>query len=279
MGAGTSRAFRFGVVATPTSGGRAWRDEVRRIADLGFGSVLMPDGVRLPSPFPALAMAATVSEGLRVGTFVAATPLRSPGSAAWEAHSLTTLTDGRFELGIGTGIPHTVAQGAALLGTAELDPAQRLERVGATVRALRDREAGGARTPILIAAGGPRSRALAAQEADTVTLATAPDTPASEVAGLVADVRKRAGDRGEEIEFAANTFVVGDEVPPEMARWTGVDPARLAERDALTILPGDPRRAADVLRRRRAEVGVSYVLVPAMFADALAPAVAELAGT
>ena len=280
MGAGTSRAFRFGVVATPTSGGKAWREAVRRIAGLGYGSVLMPDGVGLPSPFPALAMAAAVEEGLRVGTFVAATPLRSPSTAAWEAQSLTALTDGRFELGIGTGIPQAVAQGAALLGTGELTAAQRRERIGETLRALREREEqrGGPRTPVLIAAGGPRARELAAREADTVTLATAPDTPASEVAGLVADVRERAGERGADIEFAANTFVVGDDVPPEMARWTGVDPARLAEADALTILPGDPRRAADEIRRRRAEVGISYVLVPEMFADTLAPAVAELSG-
>lgn len=292
MDAGTSRAFRFGVVATPHAGGKAWRETVRRIAGLGYGSVLMPDGVGLPSPFPALAMAAAVDDGLRVGTFVAATPLRSAGTAAWEAHSLTELTDGRFELGIGTGIPQAIGHGAALLGGAELSARERLDRVAETLRALREREdehagrqpAGrerheGRRTPVLIAAGGPRARDLAAREADTVTAATAPDTPASEVAELVADVRNRAGARGADIEFAANTFVVGDDVPPQMARWTGVDPARLRERDALTILPGDPRRAADELRRRRAEVGISYVLVPELFAEALAPAVAELDGT
>ncbi|TCK25142.1 LLM class flavin-dependent oxidoreductase [Pseudonocardia endophytica] len=278
---GGERAFRFGVVATPRAGGRAWRETVRRLAGLGYGSVLMPDGVGLPSPFPALAMAATVDEGLRVGTFVAATPLRSGPTAAWEAWSLTALTDGRFELGIGTGIPQSVGQGAALLGGDELTARQRLGRVEETLGALREREEqrSGTRTPVLIAAGGPRSRALAAREADTVTLATAPDTPASEVATLVADVRERAGARGADIEFAANTFVVGDDVPPEMARWTGVDPARLAERDALTILPGDPRRAADEIRRRRADVGISYVLVPETFAATLAPAVAELAGS
>ena len=292
MGAGTSRAFRFGVVATPHAGGKAWRESVRRIAGLGYGSVLMPDGVGLPSPFPALAMAAAVDARLRVGTFVAATPFRSAATAAWEAQSLTALTDGRFELGIGTGRPQTVAQGAALLGGAELTPAQRLGRVGETLRALREREEqhggrqpaepgqpGGRRTPVLIAAGGPRALELAAREADTITPAVAPDTPAAEVARLVADVRGRAGERGADIEFAVNTFVVGDDVPPEMARRTGVDPARLAERDALTVLPGDPRRAADEIRRRRAEVGISYVLVPEMFAEALAPAVAELAGT
>lgn len=281
MATGTARAFRFGVVATPHAGGAAWREAVRRIAGLGYGSVLMPDGVGLPSPFPALAMAATVDARLRVGTFVAATPLRSGATAAWEAHSVTTLTDGRFELGVGTGIPQAVAQGAALLGGPELSAARRRDRVTETLRALREREQqrGGPRTPVLIAAGGPRARDVAAREADTVTMATAPDTPAAEVAELVADVRERAGARGADIEFAANTMVVGDDVPPEMARWTGVDPARLAERDALTILPGDPRRAADEIRRRRAEVGISYVLVPEMFAAALAPAVAELTGT
>ena len=42
---------------------------------------------------------------LRVGTWVYASPLRTPWSMAWEAHSLSVLTEGRFEMGIGTGRP------------------------------------------------------------------------------------------------------------------------------------------------------------------------------
>ena len=81
------------------------------MAEAGYSTLLMPDGLQLLSPFPALATAAATAE-LRVGTFVLAAPLRPPRTAAWEAHSLTVLTGGRFELGIGTGLPHTATQAA-----------------------------------------------------------------------------------------------------------------------------------------------------------------------
>ena len=51
-----------------------------------------------------LAMAAAQTN-LRVGTWVYASPLRPAWSTAWEAHSLSVLTGGRFQLGIGTGRP------------------------------------------------------------------------------------------------------------------------------------------------------------------------------
>lgn len=272
-----TRPFRFGVVTVPPrTGGAAWRETVTRAADLGYGSVLMPEGARMLSPVPALAVAATVAD-VRVGTFVAASPLRAAGSAAWEAHSLTELTEGRFEFGIGTGLPHTVAQGADLLGGAELTARERLERVAETVRRLRalDDER---RTPMLVAAGGPRARELAAREADIVTLATAPSTSVAEIAELADDVRRRAGDRADEVEFAANLVVVGDEVPPELQRWVGGDVEELTRQDALTVLRGDAAAMGDELMRRREATGISYVLVNGTFADRLAPVVADLAG-
>src|SRR4029078_4377827 len=97
------KQFRFGVVGSPTTGSE-WIKTVRQAADLGYSTVLMPDGLQLPSPFPSLAMAAAVAD-IRGGTFVAAAPLRTPRQAAWEAHTLTLRTDGRFECGIWTGRP------------------------------------------------------------------------------------------------------------------------------------------------------------------------------
>lgn len=279
MGAGTvgtARPFRFGVVATPRRGGRAWREDVARFAGLGYGSVLMPEVASLLSPIPALATAAAVAD-VRVGTFVTASPLRSAGSAAWEAHSLTELTEGRFEFGIGTGLPQTAAQGAELLGGPALAPGERLDRVAETVRRVRALD-GERRTPVLVAAGGPRARALAAREADIVTLATAPTTSTGELAELTADVGRRAGERAADIEFAANLFVVGDEIPPELRQWVGDDVEALAARDSATLLRGGPVAMADELVRRRDRTGVSYVLVNQVFAEDLAPVVARLTG-
>jgi alkanesulfonate monooxygenase SsuD/methylene tetrahydromethanopterin reductase-like flavin-dependent oxidoreductase (luciferase family) len=82
-----------------------WRDRVRRIADSGYSTLLMPDVPQWqPAPGPTLGLAAALAD-LRVGTWVYAAPLRPAWSTAWEAHSLSVLTDGRFEMGVGTGRP------------------------------------------------------------------------------------------------------------------------------------------------------------------------------
>ena len=102
---GGTRPFRFGVTVPLTTDMSTWRDRVRRFADSGYSTLLMPDFPQLqPSPGPTLVLAAALTD-LRVGTWVYASPLRPAWSTAWEAHSLSVLTDGRFEMGIGTGRP------------------------------------------------------------------------------------------------------------------------------------------------------------------------------
>ena len=95
---GGARPFRFGVVAPLRTDPPAWRDQVRRIADSGFSTLLMPDVQQWqPAPGPTLAVAATLAD-LRIGTWMYASSLRTPWSLAWEAHSLSVLTEGRFEM-------------------------------------------------------------------------------------------------------------------------------------------------------------------------------------
>src|SRR5207248_3652450 len=169
-----AKVFRFGVVATAAEGAKQWRETVRRIEDLGYSTVLTPDNLQLPNPAVALAIAAGVTTELRLGTFVLASPLRTPRAAAWEAHSLTRLTESRFELGLGTGLP-SMREQAAELGLPYGNGAERLKQVEDTIDHLR-RLDGDAYTPIMVAAGGPKARALAGAKADIVTLAGHPLT-------------------------------------------------------------------------------------------------------
>lgn len=268
--------FRFGVVATPQDGGSAWRSAARRVAELGYATLLMPDGLQLLAPFPALTMAAAAAGDLRIGTFVLAAPLRPPRLAAWEAHSLSVLTEGRFELGIGTGRP-AAAEFARQLGVPYGSAAERLAQVAQTIDDLRELD-GKAHTPVLMAAGGPNARALAAAKADIVTLATGPLASRTEVARQVAEVREHAGDRAGDLEFAMNLFVVGDEVPPWIAGFINADATTLIAHDSLTMLRGTVQEMADELQRRRDTLGVSYVSVNAAFSEQLAPVVELLAG-
>jgi probable F420-dependent oxidoreductase len=271
-----TKPFRFGVVATPQSGAPQWLATARRVAELGYSTLLAPDGLQLPAPLPALAIAAGAAD-VRVGTWVLAVPLRPTRTTAWEAHTLTALTEGRFELGLGTGRP-VVAQWTREIGLPFGSAADRLAMLGAVIDQLRQLERDGPRTPVLVAAAGPRARALAAERADIVTLAVGALAGRDAVADMVSDLRARAGGRADGIEIATSIFVVGDDVPPSVRRYIGADFGELVAADSLALLRGSPRDMADELQRRRERYGMSYVTVGAEYAQRLAPVVELLAG-
>ena len=273
----TDRKYRFGIVTVPQDPER-WPATARRVEELGYSTLLMPDGPQLPATLPALAAAATAAPSLRVGPFVMAVPLHPAGLLAWEAHSMTRLTGGRFELGIGTGLPRLVEDGARLVGEQPLTWAERLDRVGETIDRLREFD-GEAHTPVMMAAGGPRALALAAEKADIVALGAGPLATRDEVRGSVDRLLEAAGQRGDEIELSMNLFVVGDEVPAWTQGFLGVDAAALRDANSLSMLRGSTQDQIDELERRRERFGASYITVQGTFMEAFAPVVEKLAGT
>jgi alkanesulfonate monooxygenase SsuD/methylene tetrahydromethanopterin reductase-like flavin-dependent oxidoreductase (luciferase family) len=269
--AGGSRRFRFGVTAPLTTDLATWRDRVRRLADVGYSTLLVPDVPQWqPAPGPTLALAAELSQ-LRVGTWVYASPLRPAWSAAWEAHSLSVLTDGRFEMGIGTGRPG-IEDELRELEMPVVPPGERLAQVRDAVTALRALDGPDLHTPVVMAVRGPKAQALAAELADTVTFALLPAEPRADVERLVRGFRTTR-----DVELALHVPVIGDAVAPFMAP-PDTDAAALRAADSLAILPDDPVAAAEEVHRRREEIGFSYFVVGADVAGALAPVVAELAG-
>ena len=268
---GKARTLRFGVVAPLTTDLPTWRDRVRRVADSGYSTLLMPDVPQWqPAPGPTLAVAAALTN-LRVGTWVYASPVRAAWSTAWEAHSLSVLTDGRFEMGVGTGRPGIEDQ-LRELGLPVVPPSQRLAQVREIVMALRDLDGPDLHTPVAMAVRGPKAQALAAEVADTVTFVMRPAEPRTEVVQLARDFHTIR-----DVELALHVPVIGDSVAPFMAP-PDTDPAALRAADSLAILPSDPAAAAEEIQRRREEIGFSYFVFGADVADALAPVVAELAG-
>ena len=269
---GAARGFRFGVVAPLRTDLPAWRDQVRRIADSGFSTLLMPDVPQWqPAPGPTLAVAATLAD-LRVGTWVYASPLRMPWSMAWEAHSLSVLTEGRFEMGIGTGRPG-IEDELRELGLPVVTPGERLSQVRDAVASLRELDGPDLHTPVVMAVRGPKARALAVDLADTVTFAAMPgDDSRAGIMRMAADFRAIR-----DVELALHVPVVGDAVAPFMTS-PDTDPAALRAADSLLVLPSDPTAAIEEVLRRREEGGFSYIVVGANAAAALAPVVAKLTG-
>ncbi|TCC36966.1 LLM class flavin-dependent oxidoreductase [Kribbella sindirgiensis] len=263
-----TRPFRFGVVAPVGDDLSAWRDRVRRIADLGYSTLLMPDvPTWQPTLAPTLATAAAIAD-LRVGSWVYAAALREPMSTAWEAHSLSVLTEGRFEMGIGAGRPGIEVE----LGLPAVSLAERRSRMRETVTALREFDGPDLHTPVVMAVSGPKAQELALEVADAVTFVLPADDDRAETTQRVRDF---AGRR--DLELAQHVAAVGDRVAPFMAP-PDLDTAALRAADSLVILPSDPSAAAEEIQRRREEIGFSYFVIGADFAEALAPAVAKLSG-
>src|ERR687888_1411074 len=268
---GGTRPFRFGVTVPIRTDLPTWRDRIRRLADSGYSTLLMPDVPRWqPAPGPSLALAAALTD-LRVGTWVYASPLRPAWSTAWEAHSLSVVTEGRFEMGVGTGRPG-IEDELRDLGMPVVPPSERLTQVRETVTMLRELDGPDLHTPVVMAVRGPKAQALAADLADTVTFALMPGESRLEVTRLAREFRAIR-----DVELALHVSVIGDSRAPFMAP-PDTDPAALRAVDSLAILPDDPAAAAEEIQRRREEIGFSYFVFGADFADALAPVVAELAG-
>ncbi len=285
------RRFRFGAVAAFGRTGREWAATARHLEQLGFSILLCPDGTGTFAPFQALSAAAAATSTLRLGSYVLAAPLRTPGEVAWETVSLDVLSEGRFELGLGAGRPGAEAD-AGRLGLPFGTPAERVSRVEQTLQAVRTRYCAAdeasrfdamrgvqrPRPPVLIAGTGPRMMRLAAREADILALGLRPRSTEDDLAATAGQLRAIAADAFDRLELNLNIALVGEEIPPQAASWLGADPQELIRAGSITVLTGSPRQMADTLLRRRDRAAVSYISVNALFADKFAPVIELLAG-
>jgi alkanesulfonate monooxygenase SsuD/methylene tetrahydromethanopterin reductase-like flavin-dependent oxidoreductase (luciferase family) len=174
-------------------------------------------------------------------------------------------------MGVGTGRPGIDDQ-LRELGLPVVPANQRLAHVRQTVTALRDLDGPDRHTPVVMAVRGPKAQALAADLADTVTFTLGPDESRRDAMRLARNFRARR-----DIELALHVSVIDDAVAPFMAS-PDTDPAALRAVDSLAVLPRDRAAATEEILRRREEIGFSYFVFGAGFADIFAPVVAELAG-
>src|SRR5882757_6903570 len=98
------KAFRFGVVTGGHTSRSAWIALAQRVEALGYSSLLVPDVLGTPiATITALAVAATATTKLRIGSYVFVNDYRHPALLAREIATLDHLSDGRVELGLGAG--------------------------------------------------------------------------------------------------------------------------------------------------------------------------------
>jgi probable F420-dependent oxidoreductase len=306
--------FRFALQASKAASPAAWRELARKAEDLGYSTLYVPDHLDDQwAPMVAVTVAAEATTTLRVGTLVLDNDFRHPVVLAKEAATLDVVTGGRFEFGLGAGWMTTDYEQSGI--TME-KPSVRVARLGESLDIMRAmwrdgtatftgdhyRVTGAAGTPVPVTPGGPplviggggrRILTLAGRYADIVSIVPSltagyvgPEVAAESVVEKYADrvrwAREAAGDRAGDLEFQCWTVAVqivpnAEEVLASLAPLFGLTSDQL--RSAPLALIGTVGEITEMLRKRREELGFSYIVVHEAEMDALAPVIAELAGT
>jgi probable F420-dependent oxidoreductase len=307
------RRFRFGAQLSFAASGQEWAAKARRVEDLGYSTLCMPDHFDDQlAPIPALAAAAAATTSLRVGTLVLDNDYRHPLLVAKEAATLDLLSGGRLELGLGAG---WLTSDYAQSGIACDPPGVRIDRLAEGLAVVKGLMAGGKfsfagrhytvtdhpgtpvpaqrpRPPILVGGGGRRILALAGREADIVSVnfdlrsgTVGPHLGATATAAATAErvgwIREASGERFADVElsFTAYLSMVTDDrdaVAAGLGSGFGLDADQVLAMPNFAI--GTVAQIADELERRRDELGFSYVVVGGECHEAMAPVVERLAG-
>jgi len=309
------RKFRFGVQSGGASSAREWREKARKIEDLGYSTLFMPDHfIDTPfAPMVGIAMAAEATESLRVGTLVLGNDYKHPAVVAKEFATLDVLSDGRVEAGIGAGWMRVDYEA---LGLAYDRPATRIERLGEALAVVKGAWGDGPfsfegkhyritnyeglpkpvqkpHPPILVGGGGRKLLTLAAREADIIGF-----TPAARTGEITAEqaretlpatwtekfewVREAAGKRFDDLELQIRYFFAAITDDRRGLAEAAAPAFGISADEALqsgVALVGTVDECCDLLVQRREEWGASYVAFGDNEYEAFAPVVARLAGT
>jgi probable F420-dependent oxidoreductase len=311
----TTREFRFGVQAANARTGREWVEQARKIEDLGYSTLFMPDHfAETPfAPMAALPFAAAATTTLRIGMLVLGNDYKHPAVVAKEAATLDVLSEGRLEFGLGAG---WMTADYEQLGLTYDRPGVRIERLAEALAVVKGAWGDGPfdfkgehytitaydglpnpvqqpRPPILVGGGGEKLLRLAGREADIVGInpilhagvigaEAARNTIGDATARKIGWVREGAGERFDDIELQIRYFVASITDDPRalaeaLAPGFGITPDEAMSSGA--VLAGSVDEVCDTLVARREEWGVSYVVFGDDQYEHFAPVVARLAGT
>jgi probable F420-dependent oxidoreductase len=306
------RPMRFATQAGGAPSGQEWIDRAKRLEALGYDTLAMPDHMigGAWAAMPALAVAATVTQKLRVGTLVVDNDFRNPTVFARECAAVDVLTNGRFELGIGagwldrdyesTGIPFDrgrvrvarLAEAVTLMKRLFIEEQVTFAGEHYTVEKAecRPKTVQQPYPPFLIAGGGPDILALAGREANIVAIVPSGITGSGAIDPAkfqletmreqIAMVQAAAGDRFGEIELSMflDCTLTDDREKTivELAEKAKVDP-EVTRNNAYRGI-GTLREIRDHIVRVRDAIGITYFCLRGPDVETLGPIVAELTG-
>ena len=296
--ASTNHPFRFGVLAAYAPSRAAWVSLATQAEDLGYSTLLIPDrtSMGILAPIPALAVAASVTSKLRVGSYVFCNSYRHPVLLAREAATLDLLSDGRFELGLGAGVS---AAESEQMGIPFAGAGARVQQVEESVQLVKQlfteetvnftgkhytvtnlkgnlRPVQKPHPPILVAGTGEKMLKMAAREADCIAIGSrfsreGPDPSDATLEQKIAWIKSAAGDRFPQVVLCQTIydFEITDSSLPVSAQQGGWN---------LPRRPLSTEQAVEYLLEQRDRYGFSYLQVQASQMPNFAPVVARLAG-
>jgi len=292
------RPFRFGVVAAYAPSGTAWITTARRVEELGYSTLLMPDRPTIGglAPLTALAIAAGATTSLRIGSYVFCNEYRHPVLLAREAATLDLLSEGRFELGLGAGVGPSEFQ---QLGIPFANAGTRVGHLEETLQMMKQlfteemvnftgkyytitemkgypRPVQKPHMPILVAGAGERMLKLAAREADIVAIGSritrqGLDPTDASLEQKIAWIKEAAGKRFADLELSQTVYDL-------MITDSGTDLSSQAGGPPIPKRPLQTEQAVAHLLEQRDRYGFSYLQVYAGQVENFAPVVARLAG-
>ncbi len=292
------RPFRFGVVAAYAPSRTAWITTARRVEELGYATLLMPDRPSIGglAPLTALAVAAEATTSLRSGSYVFCNEYRHPVLLAREAATLDLLSEGRFELGLGAGVGPSEFQ---QLGIPFANAGTRVGHLEETLQMIKQlfteetvnfsgkyytitemkgypRPVQKPHMPILVAGAGERMLKLAAREADIVAIGSritrqGMDPTDASLEQKIAWIKEAAGERFADLELSQTVYdlVITD---------SGTDLSSQAGGPPIPKRPLQTEQAVAHLLEQRDRYGFSYLQVYEGQVENFAPVVARLAG-
>ncbi|MDP4511771.1 TIGR03621 family F420-dependent LLM class oxidoreductase [Nonomuraea turcica] len=280
-----SRPFRFGVALHVAATRREWVEKCRKAEAIGFDTIAVIDHLGKLAPFPALMLAAEVTDRVRLGTYVLDASYYTLALLARDIATTDLLIDGRLEVGIGAGRPSGTQEKLAALGLPYPTGAERVDKLEHLVSELRrllsdpdthPQPAQRSGPPLLIGGRGDRVLRLAAQQADIIAFTGAASSRygnvglpafagAEAVAQRVEFARAALGDRISEVEFnhEAPAVMVTGERRAALEQLQRFAPSlSMEERGQVPgFLVGTAEQIADKVRKNRERFGFSYITV------------------
>jgi probable F420-dependent oxidoreductase len=305
------RRFRFGTGGFPATSRLALTTLARKVEDLGYSTLLVPDHFDpdLLDPWLALLTAAEATTTLRVGTFVCDNDFWHPATLARAATTLDLMSEGRLELGLGAGwkredytitnIPFDppnvrigrLSEAIQIIKKLFTEPSVSFtgEHYSIDNFELQAKPLQKPYPPLLIGGGRRRLLSLAGREASIVGLLMRSsgggldmtDCSSAATTQKIEWVRQAAGERFSEVEM--NTLVFGvvitdqrHKVADEVGRQLGVTAEQIL--DSIHYLIGTVDQIVEDIQRWRERFGISYIAVFPQYMDDFAPVVARLHG-